>query len=242
MADADIGPLPPPWVAHRSRTHGKVYFFNPKTGVSTFERPQFPPSQSSQAHAPPVKATPTPTPSASAPTKTASITGLSAPAALLSQPAGAGDGAVAFDKTTAEGYHFKDAGVQGRTQKPGVHLFYFNNWVKACLINEYGSHAKAVLDLACGKMGDRRKWEHVQRYVGIDISDVQIKDACARFKDAGSPFDAKFIRGDLGAVDLSRTGALELNERFDAISIQFALHYLFKSEVWRIPALVPYQC
>ena len=54
---------------------------------------------------------------------------------------------------------------------------------------------------------------------------------------------AKLIRADLGSVQLWDTAALSKGERFNAVSIQFALHYMFRRHVtggpgWVWPACV----
>lgn len=144
----------------------------------------------------------------------------------------------------------KDAGVAGRVKSSILHLRNFNNWIKAVLIAEYAPKpCRRVLDLACGKCGDLNKWLRagVTRYCGVDISLRGVRDGAARFNSvaggsggrgfgggggggAGGPVLAKLARADLGATNLRAAGLLAPDEHFDAVSIQFALHYLFANE------------
>lgn len=130
-----------------------------------------------------------------------------------------------------------DLGREAREASKILHMKRFNNWVKATLIAAYAPKPAArVLDLACGKLGDLQKWRlaGVTHYTGIDISSQAVHDAAARFSAPDgrfpSPGVGRVIRADLGAVDLTGAGVLAPGEKFDAISIQFALHYLFQSE------------
>lgn len=111
--------------------------------------------------------------------------------------------------------------------------------VKAVLIAEYAPKPCArVLDLACGKLGDLRKWvlAGATHYCGVDISGGNVSDGAARFNalaaggGGGARLRAKLVRADLGAVHLQSSGALAAGEAFDAVSVQFALHYFFADE------------
>lgn len=128
----------------------------------------------------------------------------------------------------------QEVGFEGRQQSKILHLKNLNNWMKAALIREYAPKpCTAVLDLACGKLGDLFKWKmaDVRYYCGVDISEQGILDARERFNNAsGGVINGKLVRADLGATDLTAAGVLGEHERFEAISIQFALHYLFQTE------------
>jgi mRNA (guanine-N7-)-methyltransferase len=132
----------------------------------------------------------------------------------------------------------KDVGVEGRKQSNLLHLKNFNNWIKATLISNFvPSSAKKVLDLACGKLGDLKKWylNNISTYCGIDISKTGIFDARNRFNEMnskvfGNRMKAKLARVDLGCTNLFKEQIIHEKETFDVISIQFALHYLFQSE------------
>lgn len=98
----------------------------------------------------------------------------------------------------------------------------------------------SVLDLACGRGGDLWKWKaHTSEkninYIGIDFCKDLLDEAKKRsleiIKRDGSEFklNVNFI-----LQDLSKT-AVYLDEKFDIVSCQFALHYFYQSEsVWNI--------
>ena len=61
-----------------------------------------------------------------------------------------------YDKKTQEKRDEK------RAESPILPLRRFNNWIKACLIQEYTPPLANVLDLCCGRGGDLSKWEHAE--------------------------------------------------------------------------------
>ena len=117
-----------------------------------------------------------------------------------------------------------------------------------------------LLDLACGKAGDLFKWNknNIGRVVGIDINSNNIYDpkdgACIRYTEFKKKMTAfhidtplqhvDFLYGDISenirsgdamksqpSVELHQELWSVYNERkFDLVSIQFALHYLFESK------------
>lgn len=91
----------------------------------------------------------------------------------------------------------------------------------------------SVLEMACGKGGDLRKWQEakIQNYVGIDISNVSLQRAAARFMGfQGLSFCSLFIEGD-GATDPQEFFKdFQDDMYFDIVSCQMALHYMLKSE------------
>ena len=87
-----------------------------------------------------------------------------------------------------------------------LHLRNLNNWIKLLLINTYCKEKSRVLDLACGKGGDLKKWKErsILHYVGVDIADGSIADAVRRYKGMmNAGFPARFAVGNLGKCDLS---------------------------------------
>ena len=215
MATSDAhGVLPPGWVTQVSRSTGAQYWFNTRTGASSYTRPAT--GELTFHYSPPVAPVPAPAP---------------APAA----PAPGGDRAVALAVASAYD-HLADQGREGRRASSILHLKNFNNWVKAVLIAEHAPRpCPRVLDLACGKLGDLAKWRlaGARTYCGVDISTTAVADARRRFNETrggGAPLGARLARADLGVTDLEAEGVLAPGEQFDAISCQFALHYLFQSE------------
>ena len=159
--------------------------------------------------------------------------------------------------------------LESRYKSRIFHMRAFNNWVKATQISELDPSSKQgpmrVLDLACGKGGDLRKWclhpRGIAKYVGSDVARGSLRDAAVRARAMRSELnnDCIFTCADLGAdvpgrlrsskqkhpqklltwslmdddgkVDVPvfkmiRGGGISLNESFDVISIQFAIHYM----------------
>ena len=116
---------------------------------------------------------------------------------------------------------------------------------------------KDVLDIGCGRGGDIMKWYHAKanRYVGVDY-DLEglfgsIDSATIRYQNNRSKFpdftkmefilaDAR-IRLDLASQEKilpkmtldnknSLSKLLNVNKKFNIISYQFSLHYLFESQ------------
>ncbi|KAK8789987.1 hypothetical protein WA158_006767 [Blastocystis sp. Blastoise] len=117
-----------------------------------------------------------------------------------------------------------------REQSDIFHLRNLNNWIKSCAIIQYFPlHGMKVIDFACGKGGDLKKWteQHIHDYVGIDIAASSVTEAMNRYKKMKLPFTARFMSADLGKVDLN---PIFNNELFDCVSCQFAFHYFFQSE------------
>ena len=110
-----------------------------------------------------------------------------------------------------------------------IHLRSFNNWVKAVQINLHATlRRESILDLACGKGGDLKKWDksHISRYTGIDISPVSIEHAKQRASEIQTHFEYSFFSADVFSQPIEQ---ITNNQIFDLISCQFALHYAFKS-------------
>lgn len=238
-----------------------TYWFNTRTNLSTYTRPTLSapvpePAPTPQYVVPPYQPTYGPTVSAygdaaSAPAAKRARTDEHAAAShydhsanavsISSVGAGVGGGGTDSSANTSTlaarsigSAYDRHAGTtqDERFQSSILHMRNLNNWVKATLISHYSPRpALKVLDLACGKLGDLRKWKlaGVQQYCGIDISATGLTDGVSRFCDINSDLKmrAKFVRADLGDVDLAAAGVFGHGEKFDVISIQFALHYVF---------------
>ncbi len=105
------------------------------------------------------------------------------------------------------------------------HLNSYNNWVKAFVFNMYAKSGDKILDLCCGKGGDLLKWKNlnVAKIVGFDLSGVSIEQANDRARKLKIK-NAEFYKSDLSCEKI------HLSEKFDIVSVQFALHYFFKNE------------
>jgi mRNA (guanine-N7-)-methyltransferase len=110
-----------------------------------------------------------------------------------------------------------------------INLRSFNNWVKAVQINLHASNPQiSVLDLACGKGGDLNKWNRskICKYVGIDIAPISIEHAKQRASEIKPHFEYSFHSADTFSQSVEH---IILDQTFDLVSCQFALHYAFKS-------------
>lgn len=124
-----------------------------------------------------------------------------------------------------------------RVESPIYRLRSFNNCIKYILIHKYGRHNGSVLDLGCGKGGDLAKWGliNTQQYVGIDLSELSVKEAYSRYRKSRYDFGAIFVSGDAFNTPLPEIlGEFEQDQvchlQFDNISMQFCMHYAFSSE------------
>ncbi|KAG7696181.1 hypothetical protein KL930_003208 [Ogataea haglerorum] len=123
-----------------------------------------------------------------------------------------------------------------RTESKIYKLRSFNNCIKYILIYKYARPGGNVLDLGCGKGGDMAKWEAVQTrsYVGIDLSDLSIKEAVTRYKRSRFHFQAVFATGDAFNVpvpQILKDFRDQVDLQFDTVSMQFCMHYAFDSEL-----------
>jgi mRNA (guanine-N7-)-methyltransferase len=134
-----------------------------------------------------------------------------------------------------EAWYSTNAATGDRWSSKLLHLRSLNNWIKATLIREYAPRpCSSVLELACGRLGDINKWQlaGVSRYCGVDIARGALVEGLSRFNKIAQAtrMTGKLAQADLGSVDLGASGFLGPSERFDCVSIQFALHYFFRSE------------
>lgn len=144
-----------------------------------------------------------------------------------------------------------------RVNSPIYKLRNFNNAIKYILLGNHVKHNPeeselfSFLDLCCGKGGDLNKCEFVgiDQYIGIDISDLSVREAYqryskqkARFKNTRGQdtnrynFEACFATGDCftafvpDILEPNFPGIINRAFPVDAVSTQFSLHYAFESE------------
>lgn len=135
----------------------------------------------------------------------------------------------------------RQAGIQDRKDSRIFFMRNMNNWIKSQLINEAmklvnenNVRNPRVLDIACGKGGDLRKWDisGAKHVVMADVADVSIQQAEERYKQMhkypDNIFGAQFIVADCTKENLE--DKLESKEPFDLVSCQFAMHYSFVNE------------
>jgi mRNA (guanine-N7-)-methyltransferase len=169
--------------------------------------------------------------------------------------------------------------LETRADSRIYHMRTFNGWVKATQIQELdpktgktGGKVGAplrVLDLACGKGGDLKKWvlhpRGVSNYVGIDVARGSLVDAAIRAREMRQQLKrCTFACADLGAdvpgrlksskhkrmqklltwslhqepehthgnpeFKMVHGGGVLLEDKFDVVSIQFAIHYMMQTK------------
>ncbi|KAK7043673.1 mRNA cap guanine-N7 methyltransferase [Paramarasmius palmivorus] len=143
-----------------------------------------------------------------------------------------------------------DVGVVQRLDSPIIGLKNFNNWVKSVLISRFAQPALQssphsgrgsgrggsgkVLDMGCGKGGDLTKWSkaRIKELLAVDIAGVSVDQARARWETMkGSRFDADFATLDCYREPLTKAfPSYKLSPPFDAVSMQFCMHYAFETE------------
>uniref|UniRef100_A0A1I7TTH8 mRNA cap guanine-N(7) methyltransferase n=1 Tax=Caenorhabditis tropicalis TaxID=1561998 RepID=A0A1I7TTH8_9PELO len=136
----------------------------------------------------------------------------------------------------------RQAGIQDRQQSRIFFMRNMNNWIKSQLINdgmkrvnENNVSKPRVLDIACGKGGDLRKWDisGAKHVVMADVAEVSVQQAEERYKQMRSYpdniFSAQFIVADCTKENLQTL--IENKDPFDLVSCQFAMHYSFVDEL-----------
>jgi mRNA (guanine-N7-)-methyltransferase len=122
---------------------------------------------------------------------------------------------------------------QERKQSPIYRLRCLNNWVKSNLLQSKIRENDRVMDLACGKGGDLKKYARakIASYLGVDIALESVRrDAVKRYNaEHAREFPAKFVAGDAFVVDLASV-LPEYVRTLDVISCQFAIHYSLSTE------------
>lgn len=155
-----------------------------------------------------------------------------------------------FDYVDKHYNKLKNTTKQSRTNSESIFVKQFNNWVKIVLIkntvntilnerlktSEYPSNSISIADLACGRGGDITKWSkyNIEKYLGVDISINSIRNAIERCKTKKYMTKCyRFICHDI-STPINNNHYIKpyfnnYKNSFDIISIQFAIHYLFKS-------------
>lgn len=129
----------------------------------------------------------------------------------------------ADDKNLARQFYNKQDKTQEERQQSSIlHLRSLNNWIKFTLIHDYCKQRSRVLDLACGKGGDLKKWkeQHILHYVGVDIADGSIRDAVERYKSMLNPgFPARFVSSMLmmGRFAVANLGTCDLDSFLETV-------------------------
>ncbi len=117
----------------------------------------------------------------------------------------------------------------GLYKKESVQSFEYrrlHNHIKKQLYTKYTKHSDNLLEIACGKGGDIHKW-NCSYVLGVDINKNFINEAYNR--------NTMCKNCEFKQIDISKELLIErhpeyLFKKFDVCSIQFAIHYFFKSE------------
>lgn len=127
--------------------------------------------------------------------------------------------------------------LDGRTQTareratgPAGALKKYHNDVKRALLQEFVTPGDTLLDLACGRGGDLRKWADagVAHVIGIDISSKALEEAHRRYHTIKPPFSFE-THHVLTLKDRPWTCG-DAHRPVDIITCMFALHYFFETE------------
>lgn len=139
--------------------------------------------------------------------------------------------------------------VHKKEREETIHsrMIKHSNWVKSILIESalrvFGGGVKLnCMDLACGRGGDLHKWnkatrkfkQHIVKFYGIDSAEGCIHHCRVnRSKILARETDAKWIVENLETANvferLCATAALAPSS-IHVVSMQFALHYFFRTE------------
>lgn len=109
----------------------------------------------------------------------------------------------------------------------------YTSIVKKNYLDEWGEPLPlSVLDIACGKGGDLRKWDiaGTRNYYGVDIAFKAIQDAQSRKLKSFKNFCTNFIQLDASCPPEEFFADVPEKMYFDMVSTQFSMHYMFKSE------------
>lgn len=134
----------------------------------------------------------------------------------------------------ARHYSSRSNQSHGERRKSVIYrLRCLNNWIKSTQLSSRVRENDRVMDLACGKGGDLKKYARakVGFYVGVDIALESVRrDAVKRYNgEHANEFPAVFIAGDAFVVDLAEV-LPEHQRTLDVISCQFAIHYSLSTE------------
>lgn len=111
-----------------------------------------------------------------------------------------------------------------------INMRIFNNAVKRTVITNVVKTYKIdnLLSLASGKGGDLDKWSKagIKKVLGLDVNKEYIKDAISRRNNRKAGLQTSSV--EYKYADLTKP--IELNNKFDGIECNFALHYFLKDE------------
>ncbi|GMR53677.1 hypothetical protein PMAYCL1PPCAC_23872, partial [Pristionchus mayeri] len=146
--------------------------------------------------------------------------------------------------TVASHYNsVKQSGIEERKNSRIYHLRNLNNWMKSSLINDALKLLRdqridhpRILDIACGKGGDLRKWSsaRAKSVVMADIAEVSIEQAKGRYEEMRGREGSRLFPAQFITLDCCDNDLLPLIDPsflpVDLVSCQFAFHYSFVNQ------------
>lgn len=101
----------------------------------------------------------------------------------------------------------------------------FHNKIKNRIIQRAvcGKNGRSLLDIGVGRGGDMFKWDAngVQHVYGYDPNPAYIQEAKCRYNNSDLSSGRDYVFS---------TKPCDTNDRFDIVSCQFAIHYMFESD------------
>ena len=102
------------------------------------------------------------------------------------------------------------------------------------ILNNVNINELSLLDLGCRVGNDLNRWIKlkIKRVVGIDISEKSLIEANERYKNNKNmnKINIKFYQSDLSKYDEKLTNILKKEKKFNIITCNFVIHYLFVNE------------
>lgn len=121
----------------------------------------------------------------------------------------------------------RPSSARQRALGPAFPLKQYHNAIKRRLLEAFVRPGNVVVDLACGRGGDLRKWVDVgaSRVIGVDISAAALQEARARWHALQKPLPCEFHH-----VTTLTVAPWEAEVPADVVTCMFALHYFFGTE------------
>lgn len=107
----------------------------------------------------------------------------------------------------------------------------FHNNIKRELLKKYAYNVNNLLDLACGKGGDLKKWYDykIKNVSGYDINNYSIDELNRRLNNMKNKISNFNLNVKVFKKDLCNS-ILSGNNEFDVVTCMFGFHYFFKNK------------
>jgi len=130
----------------------------------------------------------------------------------------------------------QEEALRARELGASAPLKKYHNDIKRRLITRFAKPGGRLLDLACGRGGDIRKWfdANIAFVKGIDLSPGEIQEAESRYAGTRKDWRYRMSRTQCVFVATDKVGKEDLGlgneEPYDAVTCMFAIHYFFATE------------